>query len=95
MFDVVRRQANEQREINKLLANDLRGSVEERVRQRQVAEREQADRVGFRLTFTEFPEFSEEDPSEFAVVPGDLVHVAIVCNESRRPIKDVFCKAEN
>jgi hypothetical protein len=70
MLDVMRRQAEEQSKINELLADDLRGSVEERIRLLRVAEREQADLIGFRLASTEFPEFSLEDVAGFVVVPG-------------------------
>ena len=39
------------------------------------------------------PKFSYEDAEGFEVDPGTVVHMAIVANESRRPIKNVVCKA--
>jgi hypothetical protein len=92
-LEVQRQQFDEERETNALQRQDLRESLKERVSHRRIADREQADKVGFRLVYTEFPEFSLEDASEFAVAPGELVHMAIVSNESRRPIRDVVCKA--
>ena len=85
-------QLNEQREINALQAEDLRESLKERARQRQVAEREQADKVVFHMSTIPFPAYSEQDVSGFDVAPGDVVHMAVVTNESRRPIRDVACK---
>ena len=85
----------EQIQVLKLQAKDLRKSLKERTRHQRTAEREQAAKIGFRMTSIPFPAFSQEDASEFAVAPGETVHMAIVSNESHRPIKSVVCKAAN
>ena len=90
-----RQQADDQRKINNLLADDLRGSVEERARLRQSAEREQADKIGFVMGSVPFPNLPDEDPEDFAVAPGEQVHMAIVSNESGRPIRNVVCNRGN
>ena len=94
-LDLQRQQVDDQRKINNLLADDLRGSVEERARLRQSAEREQADKIGFLMGSVPFPNLPDEDPEDFAVAPGEQVHMAIVSNESGRPIKNVVCKRGN
>jgi hypothetical protein len=91
-LDPQSQQLREQREINALQAKDLHESLKERARQRQIAEREQADKVGLRLSSIPFPDYLEEDVSGFDVVPGDMVHIAVVSNESHRPIENVVCK---
>jgi hypothetical protein len=39
-----------------------------------------------------FPRDPEEDPADFNVAPGEEVHMAVVLNESRRPIQNVACR---
>jgi hypothetical protein len=90
-LEVLRAQLAEDRKINQLQAEDLRESLTERRRLRQAAERQQADEIGFRLTTTSFPHNLEEG-DDFAVDPGESVHMAVVSNESRRPIKNVKCR---
>jgi hypothetical protein len=85
-------QLDEQRKINELQVEDLRESLKERTRLRQDAEREQADKVGFRMNVVPFPNWSLEDVDGFDVAPGELVHMAVVSNESRRPIQNVACR---
>lgn len=87
-------QLKQQREINDLQAEDLRESLKERRRLRQVAERQQANEIGFRMTTTPFPRIPEEDGGgdEFAVDADTRVHMAVVSNESLRPIKNVACR---
>jgi hypothetical protein len=91
-LDLQSQQLNDQREINALQAEDLRESLRERERSRLDAEREQADKIGLHMSIIPFPDYSEEDVSGFDVAPGDLVHMAVVSNESRRPIQNVGCK---
>lgn len=55
-------------------------------------QREQADEVGLRMGYGLFPDYSQEDVAGFDVAPGELVHMAFVSNESRRPIRNVVCK---
>jgi hypothetical protein len=86
-------QLRDQREIGALQAEDLRESLRERTRLRQVAERRQADQIGFRMTTIPFPaQVWDDDGEEFAVNPGVTVHMAIVSNESQRPIENVACR---
>ena len=84
----------QQRKINDLQAEDLHESLKERTRLRQVAERQQANEIGFRMTTTPFPRIPEEDGGgdEFAVDADTRVHMAVVSNESRRPIQNVACR---
>jgi hypothetical protein len=91
-------QLEEQRKINakqtvvlELQEEDLRESLTERKRERQAAERQQANGIGFRLTSTPFPDLGKYS-SEFTVRPGEPVRMAIVSNQSRRPIKNVVCR---
>ena len=91
-LDLQSQQLNDQREINALQAEDLRESLTERARLRQDVEREQADKIGLRMGTIPFPDYSEEDVSGFHVAPGEVVHMAVVSNESRRPIQNVGCK---
>lgn len=65
-------------------------SLTERKQLREASERQQADEIGFRIAGTPFPDLEEGD--DFAVYPGDPVHMAVVSNESRRPIKNVRCR---
>jgi hypothetical protein len=81
----------EQRKINELQAEDLRESLKERKRLREVAERQQADKIGFRLTAIPMPDLPEEG-YDFAVDSGEPVHMAVISNESRRPIINVACR---
>lgn len=83
-------QLEEQRKINVLQASDLEESLKERVRLRQVAEREQADAVAFQWW-----------PASQVLVMGSAggtVRVAgsvlAVRNESRRRIVNVTCRIE-
>lgn len=97
MLDLQRRQLAEQEKMSAeqakvlgLQAEDLRKSISERERFRKAAERAQADEIGFRMTVTRFPDIADEDGGhDFAVLPGETVHMAIVSNGSRRPIKNV------
>lgn len=91
-LDLQAQQLHDQREINALQAKDLLESLRERARQRQVAEREQADKVVLRMSAIPFPRDPEEDVSDFDVAPGEVVHMAVVQNESRRPIQNVACR---
>jgi hypothetical protein len=99
MLEVQSDQLTEDRKVNAeqirvliLQAEDLRESVRERERLRKAAERAQADEISFRLTATRFPNIAEEDSGRnFVVAPGETVHMAIVSNGSRRPIKNVEC----
>ena len=91
-LDLQSQQLNDQREINSLQAEDLRESLKERARLRQDAEREQADKIGLRMSTIPFPGDSEGDVSEFDAAPGEVVHMAAVSNDSRRPIQNVVCK---
>jgi hypothetical protein len=93
MLDLTRRQFEEQTEVNKLQLKDLRASLKERVRHQRVAERQQADMVDFEMTTTRMPNWSPEDTEGFKVSPGTPVHMAIVINNSRRPIEQVTCSA--
>ena len=90
-LDLRSQQFNDQREINAVLAEDLRESLKERARLRQDAEREQADKIGLRMSTIPFPRDSEGDVSEFDAAPGEVVHMAAVSNDSRRPIQNVVC----
>jgi cell division protein FtsB len=93
LINIQNEQLSEQRQINKLQADDLRESVRERARLRQVAERAQADQISFEMTSTPFPRIPEEEGyGPFAVEPGDPVHTAIVTNGSHRPISKVVCR---
>jgi hypothetical protein len=56
----IEQQVNDQREINALQAEDLQESLKERARLRQLAERQQADKVSLRMTYVPFPDYSEE-----------------------------------
>jgi hypothetical protein len=85
-------QLNDQREINALQTEDLRESLKERARLRQDAEREQADKIGLRMSYIPFPDYSLEYVDGFKVSPGEQVHMAVVSNDSRRPIQHVVCK---
>lgn len=38
-----------------------------------------------------FPNYSLEDVDGFDVASGEMVHMAVVSNESRRPIQNVAC----
>jgi hypothetical protein len=53
---------------------------------------EQAEEVGLCMGYGPFPDYSPEDVAGFDVTPGELVHMAFVSNESRRPIRNVVCK---
>lgn len=90
MLKIQSDQLEEQRKINVLQASDLEESLKERVRLRQVAEREQADAVAF-----------EWWPASQVLVmrsAGGTVRVAgsvlAVRNESRRRIVNVTCRIE-
>jgi hypothetical protein len=99
MLDLQRKQlaaqektSAEQAKVLALQAKDLHESIKERERLRKAAERGQADEIGFLMTATRFPDIAEEDGGgDFAVPPGETVHMAIVSNGSRRPITDVRC----
>ena len=54
--------------------------------------REQAEEVVLRMGCGRFPDYSLEDVAGFDVEPGLQVHMALVSNESRRPIRDVACR---
>ena len=88
-------QLDEQRKINMLQVEDLRESLKERTRLREDAEREQADKIVLRMTFAPFPNYSEEDVPPFGVPVGEMVQMALVVNESRRPIRAVACRYGN
>jgi hypothetical protein len=101
MLQIQADQLAEDRKINaqqtrvlELQAQDLHESLKERKSNRQVAEREQADKVGYQMTAIPFPEntWDDDDSDEFAVLPGRRVHMAIVSNESRRPVENVVCR---
>ena len=49
--------------------------------------------IDFKMLTIDFPNYSEEDTDGFAVSVGDPVHVAVVANRSRRPIRQVTCSA--
>lgn len=92
MLQIQSGQLEEQRNINKLQAKDLEESLEERRRLREAAERQQADDIGFEMTSASFPRLPEEEGYDFVVDPGDPVHMAVVSNQSRRPISKVQCR---
>ena len=92
MLKLQSEQLDEQREINKLQSRDLGESLNERARLRLLAEREQADKIVLRMTSAPFPNYSEEDVPAFDVPVGKTVHMALVANESRRPIRRVACE---
>jgi hypothetical protein len=92
MLQLQSEQLAEQRKINKLQAEDLGESLKERARLRELAEREQADKVGLRMSSGPFPNYSLADVAGFDVRIGEPVHMAVVSNESRRPIRNVVCK---
>jgi len=77
-----------------LQAKDLYESIGERRRLRKATERAQADEIDFLTTAAiKFPHIAEEDGGgRFAVDPSQTVHLFVVSNESRRPIKKVECK---
>jgi len=84
-LEVQRRQLEEQREINELQIKDLRESL-------RAAEREQADNIDFQMSAMPFPRYVDDADEDFAAVADQEVHLAIVSNESRRPIKNVKCR---
>ena len=92
MLKVQSDQLEEQRTINALQAKDLVESLKERARLRRIAEREQADDVGF----------SWQPARDLLVVPspGQPVLDTLQCsflvidNASRRRIVDVTCRIE-
>jgi hypothetical protein len=92
-FESLRKINEKQTEVLGLQAEDLRESIRERERLRKATERAQADEISFRMTATRFPDIAEEDGGgDFAVAPSQTVHLAIVSNGSRRPIKNVKCR---
>jgi hypothetical protein len=92
-FESLRKINEKQTEVLGLQAEDLRESIKERERLRKATERTQADEITFRMTLKGFPDIAEEDGGgDFAVVPGQMVHMGIVSNGSRRPIKNVKCR---
>ena len=94
----------EQREINKLQAQDLEESLKERKRLRQVAEREQANDVGFAWWPASYvlimkpppqlPPGTSSHPRAVAHVDTSGMSVLIVDNESRRRILAAACRIE-
>lgn len=94
----------EQREINKLQAQDLEESLKERKRLRQVAEREQANDVGFAWWPAshvlimkpppQLPPGTSGHPQAVAHVDTSGMSVLIVGNESRRRILAAACRIE-
>jgi hypothetical protein len=97
-IELLRDQLDDQRKLNeeqtpvlKLQVDELRESLKEQERERQVAERQQADGIGFQMTNTPFPDLGHY-ADVFTVRPGNRVCITIVSNESRRPIKNVVCR---
>ena len=93
MLRIQAEQLGEQRKINELQAEDLRESLRERIRLRQVAERQQADQILFWMSSTWLPAIPEKIArSGFSSPSTTAVHMAVIVNESRRPIQNVVCR---
>jgi hypothetical protein len=94
----------EQREINKLQAQDLEESLKERKRLRQVAEREQANDIGFAWwpashvlimkPPSQPPPGTPRHPQVVEHVDTSGMSVLVVDNASRRRILDAACRIE-
>lgn len=103
-FDKQSEQLEDQREINKLQARDLETSLEERKRLRQVAEREQANDIGFAWWPASHvlivnppvrpPPSTPRHPEAIAHADTSGMAVLVVDNASRRRILDVTCRIE-
>jgi hypothetical protein len=97
-------QLRDQRRINKLLAKDLKGSLKERVRLRQIAERAQADDVGFAWwpsshvliinPPTQPPPGTPRHPQAITHADTPAMAVLAVDNASRRRILNAACRIE-
>ena len=97
-------QLKDQREINELQTKDLDASLVERKRLREVAEREQANDVGFAWwpashvliinPPTQPPSSTPRQPEAIAHADTSGMAVLVVDNASRHRILDVTCRIE-